>query len=64
MFGDYTRVTEEGVYVPDVEGFVKVRFPYSGKVRGMVERLLGEGGGVGGCEKEQCLVVRCVGEEV
>lgn len=40
IFNEYKYKNEKGIYVPYYKKFMKVRFPYSPKVKFMIEQLI------------------------
>ncbi len=59
LFADFIQENGEGIFVPDMGKYMKVRFPYSVQLKEMIERLIRQEDVLSGCRKEQCLIVKC-----
>lgn len=58
LYGDFYE-ERDGVYMPDISKFIKVRFPYSLEIKRMIERLITYKDVLEECRKEQCLIIKC-----
>ena len=58
LYGDLIE-EKDGIYVPDMWTFMKVRYPYSREIREMIERVIKGEDVMKKCREEQCLIIKC-----
>ncbi len=58
LYGDFIE-EKDGIYLPDMLTFMKVRYPYSREIKEMIERVIQGEDAMEGCKKEQCLIIKC-----
>lgn len=58
LYADFIE-EKNGIYLPDISKFMKVRFPYTHQIKRMIVRLIKRGDMMEECKKEQCLIIKC-----